>query len=139
MLAYLILEKNLRYAYNFIQNRNDCADIYSNGLFGFFAMLYLETHNSLTPKLFEGFLFGKYSLIDLVTVSIRETRQYQLSYLFIMGAQKYLMGCPIKLSWPIDSLLYSKYFISGYCLITHESQNHIMAVVTIIFTYFNCQ
>jgi hypothetical protein len=119
--AYLILEKNLRYAYNFIQNRNDCADIYSNGIFGFFAMLYLETHNSLTPKLLEGYLHEKYSLVEFVTVSVRETRQYLFSYLFIIGAQKYWMGCPIAVNWPIDSLLFSKQFISGYCHITFES------------------
>ena len=68
--VYLILEKNIRYAYSFIQNRNDCAEIYANGFFGFFAMLYLETHNSLTSKLIEGFLYGQYSLWDLLKVSI---------------------------------------------------------------------
>lgn len=71
--VYLILEKNIRYAYSFIQNRNDCAEIYSNGIFGFFAMLYLETHNSLTAKLLEGFLYGQYSLFDILKVSFNET------------------------------------------------------------------
>ena len=84
-------------------------------------MLYIETHNSLTPKLLEGFLYEKYSLVELVRVSVRETRQYQLSYLFIIGAQKYLMGCPITVKWPVDSFLFSKHFISGYCHITFES------------------
>jgi len=100
--VYLILEKNIRYAYSFIQNRNDCADIYSNGIFGFFAMLYLETHNSLTSKLLEGFLYGQYSSLDLVWVSVEETKQYQLSYLFMVGAQKFWMGCPISINWPVD-------------------------------------
>lgn len=66
--VYLILEKNIRYAYSFIQNRNDCAQIYQNNVVAFFAMLYLETHNSLTPKLLEGILYGEYSLKDILQV-----------------------------------------------------------------------
>jgi hypothetical protein len=136
--VYLILEKNIRYAYSFIQNRNDCADIYDNNFFGFFAMLYLETHNSLTPKLLEGFLYAEYSLADIFYVSFSETKEYQLSYLFAVMSQKYLMGCPISINWPVGSLLYSKQFVSGFCHITYESQNLVMAVVTVIFTYYNC-
>jgi len=73
---YLILEKNIRYAYSFIQNRNDCDELYQNGFFGFFSMLYLETHNSLTAKLFEGFIYEDYTVWYIIKISIQETYQY---------------------------------------------------------------
>ena len=56
--VYLQLERKLKYASEFIENRNDLASMYDWNPVSTFTMLYIETNSMLTAAILENLMYG---------------------------------------------------------------------------------
>ena len=93
--GWLALEQKIKYAWDFIENRNDVESMYRNNYVAFCLMWYIETNSNLTAAIVEGLLYGTLPLLSLPRLIFTNTCEYIYSFAMMLLMQVLLMGSSI--------------------------------------------
>jgi hypothetical protein len=91
----LQLEQKLKYAWDFIVNRNDAVTLYDNTLPAFCAMWYIESNANLSANIVQGLWYDELSLASIPGMVIWDTTEYWTAYAIMLLIQVCYMKAPI--------------------------------------------